>query len=274
MTDTAGHDATFPGSTGAVHTRTWQADAPRGAVVLVHGYGEHIGRYEHVAAALNAAGWNVHGLDHAGHGTSEGERVLVPDFAPVVDDVHTVVKQAKAAVPGRPVAMVGHSMGGGIATRYAELHGEELAALVLSGPVFGSLKGITGMLALDAIPDVALPGAALSRDEEVGRRYDADPLVWHGPFKRQTLYAFMDLLLDCALDADRITGPVLWQHGSDDPLVPVDGARRGIALLRNASVQERIYPGARHEIFNETNQDEVLADTVAFLAEATGGPRA
>jgi alpha-beta hydrolase superfamily lysophospholipase len=260
---------TMPGQLGAIHTRRWEVDDARGRVVLVHGYAEHIGRYEHVAAALNGAGWSVYGLDHLGHGRSEGERARIEDFTPVVEDVHTIVGQAKAANPGQPVAMVGHSMGGGIATRYAQLHPGEVAALVLSGPVIGTLRGFTSILGLEEIPADPLPGELLSRDPEVGRVYGEDPLVWHGPFKRATLLAIADLLLDLALDADQVTGPVLWQHGEDDQIVSVSGSRRGIELLRNADVTERIYPGARHEIFNEINQAEVLADTVAFLDEAT-----
>jgi len=264
-------ESTVRGHAGTIHTRAWEVDRPRGAVVLVHGYGEHVGRYEHVAAALNDAGWNVYGLDHAGHGRSAGEQVLIPDFAPVVEDVHTVVQRVKAANPGLPVAMIGHSMGGGIAARYAEVHAGELAALVLSGPVIGTLKGFTGLLGLETIPADPLDSRTLSRDEQVGRVYDDDPLVWHGPFKRPTLVGLADLLLEIAMDADEVTGPVLWQHGEDDQLVPVAGSRRGIALLRNADVTEKIYPGARHEIFNETNKDEVLADTIDFLASATKG---
>ena len=264
-------EGTVQGSAGPIYTQTWEIDGARGGVVVVHGYGEHIGRYEHVAKALNDAGWSVYGLDHAGHGQSEGERVLIPDFTPVVDDVHPVVGQAQAVNPGRPVAMLGHSMGGGIATRYVELHPGQVAALVLSAPAIGSLQGITALLGMDVIPSDPLPVTTLSRDPEVQRSYQEDPLVWQGAFKRQTLLGFADLLLNIALDADKVTGPVLWQHGEDDQLVPLAGSRRAIGLMRNAEVTEKIYPGARHEIFNEINKDEVLADTVDFLANATAG---
>jgi pimeloyl-ACP methyl ester carboxylesterase len=90
-------EGTVEGKGGLIYTHTWEIDEARGGVVVVHGYGEHIGRYEHVAKALNDAGWSVYGLDHTGHGRSEGERVLIPDFTPVVEDVHTVVGQAQAA---------------------------------------------------------------------------------------------------------------------------------------------------------------------------------
>jgi alpha-beta hydrolase superfamily lysophospholipase len=245
-------ESSFQGQAGTIYTRSWELDGARGGVVLVHGYGEHLGRYEHVATALNAAGWSAYALDHVGHGRSEGERVLIPDFTPVVEDVHTVVGQAKAANPGLPVAMIGHSMGGMIA-------------------VIGTLKGITALLGMEVIPSDPIDHSVLSRDEEVGRAYSEDPLVWHGPFKRQTLLGIAELLTELAIDADKVTGPVLWLHGEEDQLVPMAGSRRGVALLRNAEVTEKIYLGARHEIFNELNKDEVLADTTAFLAKVTGG---
>ena len=183
-------EGSFQGQAGTIYTRSWEINGARGGVVLVHGYGEHLGRYEHVAMALNDAGWSAYALDHVGHGRSEGERVLISDFTPVVEDVHTVVGQAKAANPGLPVAMIGHSMGGMIAARYAQLHPGELAALVLSGPVIGTLKGITSLLGMDVIPADPIDPSVLSRDEEVGQAYDEDPLVWRGAFKRQTLLGF------------------------------------------------------------------------------------
>jgi alpha-beta hydrolase superfamily lysophospholipase len=258
-------ESSFGGQAGTIYTRTWEVDGAHGAVVLVHGYGEHIGRYEHVAKALNDAGWSVHGLDHVGHGRSEGERVMIPDFSPVVEDVRSVVLHARAANPGLPVAMIGHSMGGMIAARYAEVHPGEVAGVVLSGPVIGTWTPVTQLLGYEVIPSDPLDITTLSRDEEVGRVYSQDPYVWHGPFKRRTVLGLMNCLLDIALDADKVTGPVLWQHGEVDQLVPPAGSRRGMALLRNADVTELTYPGARHEIFNETNKDEVLADTAGFL---------
>jgi alpha-beta hydrolase superfamily lysophospholipase len=262
-------DSSFPGRSGNVRTRTWEAARPTSLVVLVHGYGEHIGRYEHVAAALNEAGSTVYGLDHIGHGRSEGEPVMIPDYAPVVDDVQSVLEEAKAENPHLPVVVVGHSMGGMIAARHAEVHPGHTAGLVLSAPVLGTWSAAASALALDVIPADPLDSSTLSRDPEVGRDYDADILVWHGPFKRRTLVGLMNCLLDFALDSDKVTGPVLWQHGAEDQLVPLAETRRGIAMLRNADVTEKIYPGARHEVFNETIKDEVLADTTAFIAKVT-----
>src|SRR5215211_4098720 len=116
------------------YVRTWPIDDPARLVVLVHGYGEHIGRYEHVAAALNARGCAVVGPDHRGHGKSPGEPALVEDFEPIVEDLRAVVQDARGDLP---VVMVGHSMGGLIAIRYAQRHPEDLAGLVLSAPAVG-----------------------------------------------------------------------------------------------------------------------------------------
>ena len=257
-------ESTITGHAGSIHVRTWERDDPARVVILAHGYGEHIGRYEHVAAALGERGAVVWGLDHAAHGRSEGEPAAIADFDLVVADLDAVVRRAREAHPGLPVVMVGHSMGGMIATRWAELHPGEVAGLVLSGPLLGTAA--TGrLLALEEIPEIPIDPEVLSRDPEVGRVYAEDPLVWHGPFKRVTMAALAFCLLEIALDADRVTGPVLWQHGADDRLVLLEDTRRGIALLRNAQLEERIYAGARHEIFNETNRDEVLRDTAAFI---------
>ncbi len=254
------------GHAGSLHVRSWESEDPSHVVVIAHGYGEHIGRYDHVAGAFLANGAAVHGLDHVGHGRSDGERALIVDFDPVVDDLHVLVEHARGQHPDRPVFLVGHSMGGLIATRYAQRHGEGLAGLVLSAPLVGN-PGTGALLAMDELPEIPIDPTVLSRDEETQRAYASDPLVFHGGFKRPTLAAMAQALLDSALDALRIGGPVLWQHGDDDHLVPMTGSRRLIELLVNADVTERIYPGARHEIYNETNRAEVLADTTRFMDE-------
>ena len=156
-------------------------------------------------------------MDHVGaRPASEGEPVMIPDYTPVAEDVHSVVLAAKAANEGRPVAMVGHSMGGMIAVRYAELYPGEVAALVLSGPVIGTWKPATDMLAGDVIPSDPLDITTLSRDDEIGRIYDEDPYVWHGPFRRRTLVGIYDCLLDIALDSDKRDRAGCWQHGEAD----------------------------------------------------------
>src|SRR4051812_20008327 len=119
---------------GRVRVRDWPAADPARLVVLVHGYGEHIGRYEHVAQALVARNCAVVGPDHIGHGRSDGEPALVADFEPVVDDLRAVVQDARGELP---VVMLGHSMGGLIAIRYAQRHRDDLAGLVLTAPAVG-----------------------------------------------------------------------------------------------------------------------------------------
>src|SRR4051794_27664457 len=150
---------------GRVQVRRWPIADPDRLVVLVHGYGEHIGRYEHVAAALNAGGSSVIGPGHAGQGTSPGERGLGTEFAGVVDDVRRVVSELRG---GLPVVLVGHSMGGLIATRYAQRYRADLAGLVLSGPAIGLSPVFEGWLNGPELPSDPIDGAVLSRDPSVG----------------------------------------------------------------------------------------------------------
>jgi alpha-beta hydrolase superfamily lysophospholipase len=257
---------TLDGHGGALVARTWSGgDAPSYVVLLAHGYGEHIGRYEHVAAALVANGAVVYAVDHVGHGKSEGERVLIADFEPVVDDLHEVERRAREEHPGLPVVLIGHSMGGLIAARYAQRYGESLSAVVLSGPLIGAWEAGGQLLALPEMPDVPLDITTLSRDPRVGKDYDSDPLVWHGPFKRTTVEAIDRAIAAIAKGPSLGSLPLMWAHGEADQLVPLTGSRSGIEHLKGEHYVERIYPDARHEIFNEINADEVLADVTAFI---------
>jgi len=257
------------GSEGRIHASVWPNPRARCVVVLAHGYGEHIGRYDHVAQRLLAAGAAVWGLDHLGHGRSAGERALVTDFERVVDDLRQLVALARPAHPGLPVVLIGHSMGGMIAARYAQRFGNELAGLVLSGPAIGGLETVEQLLALPEIPPAPIDPAVLSRDAAVGAAYVADPLVYHGGFKRPTVAAMRAVLLAIQSGPGFGALPTLWVHGSDDRLVPLAATRNGLAKLRGSDFTERIYAGARHEVFNETNRDEVLDDVCRFLERVT-----
>ncbi|PPF76597.1 lysophospholipase [Subtercola sp. Z020] len=269
---------TFDGTDGERVARTWGgpddrsgAPEPRYVALLAHGYGEHIGRYEYVADWLVNRGAIVHGLDHVGHGKSAGERVVVHDYEDVVTDLRTLSELARAVTPGAsgpsdlPVVLIGHSMGGMIGARYAQRYGDELAALVLSGPVLGRWQTVDDLLPLDPIPDTPIEPSTLSRDPAVGEDYVADPLVWHGPFKRPTLEALNASLALIARSGDLGALPTLWIQGDDDQLVPLVDSRAGIEVIAGTALTEHIFPGARHEVFNETNRDEVLGVTTDFI---------
>ena len=161
-------------------------------------------------------------------------------------------------------------MGGIIAARYAHLHRAELAALVLSGPAIGGNPDLEGLLALDPIPDVPIDPEVLSRDPAVGRRYAEDDLVWHGAFKRPTLEA-MVAAIEAIADGPALGDlPVLWIHGEEDALAPLAVTRPAVERLGGRQ-QRHVYTEARHEVFNETNKDEVLDDVTAFLERALAG---
>jgi len=254
------------GRTGMIHVHHWPNDDARYVLLLAHGYGEHAARYQHVAEALVANGATVYAPDHAGHGLSEGDRATLTDFDGIqVADLDAVADVATGAYPGLPVVLLGHSMGGLIATRYAQLHGDRLKALILSGPALGKENPMFGLLQMDPIPEVPLDPAALSRDPAVGEAYAADTLVYHGPFQRTTLESF----LKSGEDAESGPGfgdlPLLYVHGTEDPLIPYALAKGVVDRLAGPDYEHHAYEGAMHEVLNETNKDEVIGAVTAFI---------
>ncbi|MGI8558384.1 MAG: lysophospholipase [Solirubrobacteraceae bacterium] len=265
-------ESTFAGACGTIQVYTWSAPEPSYLAVIAHGYGEHARRYDHVAAALVADGAAVVALDHHGHGRSEGERASVHDPQDFTRDLDALIEHVRAEHPGLALVLIGHSMGGLIATRYAQQHSGKLAALVLSGPVIGGNPAFEQLLAMDPIPEVPIDPATLSRDPSVGVVYAADELVYHGPFRRETLEALGSAVEQVAA-GPRIELPTLWIHGELDALAPLDATRPAADALRTGSWEEKVYPGAMHEIFNETNRNEVIGDVIRFIGSAVAARR-
>lgn len=260
------YDGVFPGSEGPIHYHHWAPPGSAGRVVVVtHGYAEHGRRYATLAQELGEKGVAVLAEDHIGHGLSSGERGLIRDFDHVVDDLHTVVGIAACDHAGVPVVMAGHSMGGLLAARYAQRYPGELAGLVLLGAVLGDWAWAREALASPTLPAPPADSSGLSRDPESCARYDADPLVYHGPYHRELLEAEMVALADCNAGLHLLTLPVLFMHGTADPFVPFLPGLEAVRRMPTATKVIRLFDGARHELIHETNRAEVTAELVAFL---------
>ena len=254
-------ELTLAGSAGALVVHVWPNDDARFAALLAHGIGEYSGRYQHVVDS----GGVVYSPDHRGHGKSDGERGLVDDIEAMVTDLHLVADRVRADRPELPLVLIGHSLGGIIATRFAQRYPGELAALVLSAPVIGGNPGFEALLGMDPLPDVPLDPAMLSRDPDVGEAYAADPLVYHGPLSRKTLETIFGMGETIAAGPNLGDLPTLWIHGESDPLAPYNVTAAAFKHVGGSALETKVYQGGMHESFNETNKQEVLDDVTEFL---------
>lgn len=266
MSKSPSYTGEFQGTGGSVFFRRWDPEEePRRVVLIIHGYAEHGGRYAHVADRLTASGAVVYAPDHQGHGRSEGERASITDFESVVEDLHRLVSIARSDHPELPVLMVGHSMGGLLAGRFCQSWPDEVAGVAFTGAVIGDWSWAREVLRRPKLPYVPFDPAALSRDPAAGEQYAADPLVYHGQYKRELLEAEVVALDRFQDDIARITVPVLFLHGTDDPFVPYERSRQAVEEMPTTSLTVHIYPGARHELLNESNRDEVIGHLVEWL---------
>lgn len=247
--------------------REWvPAGEPRAVIVLVHGLAEHCGRYDRTATLLAEAGFHVRSFDLIGAGASGGRRWYIDDWGKYHDQIRSHVEFARDT--GRPVVLMGHSLGGNLALGYALSDRPSPDLLVLSAPGIAggagwqkSLAPILASLAPTlAIPN-ALDGDLLSRDPAVAESYFADPLVVTKSTTKfgALLFEQFDVLNEKLVDLDI---PTLVFHGGDDKIVPT----RATEVLGDLDcVDRKIYPGLRHETLNEPEGPQVVADIVAWI---------
>lgn len=275
---------TGAGSGPQIAWRSWTPEDPRSVVVVAHGAGEHMGRYEHVVAALTAAGVAVHALDHRGHGISEGARGVVDRLRHAADDVAALVDRAVAAHPGLPVVLLGHSMGGTIALLHALDRPAPLAGLVLSAPALTLGSGPLPLrllartrvlpLLLSAVrPELGmlqLDPQGISSDPDEVAAYEADPLVFHGPLPARTTVEIAEFILGpFRKRTGELQLPLLVMHGVDDPITPCEASETVYVMAGSADKTLKRYPGAFHELFNEApaTRDYALAELLGWLTE-------
>lgn len=259
----------------ALYTASWIPETVKAVVVLVHGYGEHSGRYAHVVEALTQQNYAVYTIDHRGHGKSEGVSAYIKSIYQVVDDLKFYVDRVQAQHPDQKLFMLGHSMGALISLAYALRYQAQLSGLIISGIPLSAEDGAPAWLAQVArVVNVFAPklplaegisSDALSRDPAVAQAYEADPLNYHGKMRVGTALSIVNGAKQSIPHLERLKLPVLILHGAEDKICPPSGS--DIVYEKAASTDKQLikYDGLRHEIMNEPERATVLGDITAWL---------
>ncbi len=244
-------------------------------IVIVHGLGEHVGRYAALGGWLAARGWTLRGHDHRGHGRSQGARGTLVSSHDLVDDLSAAI-DALGAPPSAPPLLIGHSLGGLVALTYALRHPDRIAGLVLSSPALApglgvfqkALLAVMSRLAPDVAVNNGLDPSKLSHDAAVVRAYLDDPLV-HDRISARLARFIVDGAREALDAAPALAVPTLLVYAGDDRLVDPEGSREFARRAPASLLVAREYPKLWHEILNETpaKRGAVLADLDAWLSE-------
>lgn len=253
--------------------RSWEANHPKALVVLMHGLGEHIGRYDHLAAFFNQQDITVVGFDHRGHGSSEGKRGHIPSFESVYEDIDKIVSAARSHHPGLPVFLYAHSMGANLLLNYMLHRQSQIKGAIVTGSFIRlAFEPSPFVVALGKAMRSIFPGFTqsnqldpndISRDPAVVQAYKNDPLV------HDRLTASLGTrLLDGAANLDKFDGtfpcPLLIMHGADDKITSPKGSK-AFADRVKGDITHLEWPGLYHEIHNEKSQKDVFQYTIDWI---------
>jgi alpha-beta hydrolase superfamily lysophospholipase len=257
--------------------RVWCAERPRAVIGIVHGLGEHSGRYAALASDLVRARCTVVSLDLPGHGEAQGPRGDVPSWTAVRDNVIPAMFTAPRGLPDQPAnlpqILLGHSMGGVLALDYALAHPRTLLALVLSAPALRSPMPPWWQLALANVARATAPSTGfpngldpngISRDTEVVKAYRDDPRV-HDRISPRLYFAFNEARQRCMRDARSLQVPTLVLQGMADRLVDPKGALEFAGAAPHGIVRFVTLKETFHEIFNDRGREAVIQDLAAWL---------
>lgn len=256
----------------------WGEGAPKAVVCLVHGLGEHCGRYDHVAAALNENGYALYAFDHRGHGRSTGARGHIPNFEALMEEIDLVMAQAQQQFPDVPLFLYGHSWGGNITANYLIRKKPEINGAIITGawlklqPDPPAMKVFLAKLVNPFWPSYAESNGIrqdeLSSDLSVGEAYVNDPLV-HDKVSARLFLETTAAAGHALQNGKEVEVPVLLMHGREDKITSHKGTEQFAASVKSEK-QLIVWEGMRHEIHNEKENGKVLAEIVRFLDAHAG----
>jgi alpha-beta hydrolase superfamily lysophospholipase len=267
-------DSFLSGRGDTLHTLAWSpAGDPRGLVVLSHGYGEHAGRYQELAAALVGCGFAVRAIDHAGHGRSAGRRGHVESFEGLVSDLGAFVKSVRGERPELSCGLFGHSVGGAVAAALCAREPFAVDALALSAPYLGHADQVPDWrLRLVRLLDRVVPNlgvdkidpALLSRLPAEVAAYRSDPLVFHGKVSAHTVLELFSGF-ETVARAKLITVPLLVIQGSEDRIADPAASRTLTERVSSTDVTFELVDGGFHEVLNDLGRERVLERILDWL---------
>ncbi|MFZ4437760.1 MAG: alpha/beta hydrolase [Syntrophales bacterium] len=263
-----------------IYYQCWLPEAePKAVLLLVHGLAEHGGRYMNLVNHFLPLGYAVYAIDHLGHGRSEGTRVYVERFTDFTETISSIREMIRSWQKGKPVFLVGHSMGGLIGAIYLLSHQKELAGAILSGPAVKAPDNISavtlfaGKVLSALIPKlglIQLDAEGVCRDPAVVKAYMTDPLVYGGKVTARLGAEMIKAMGQTGAEASRITLPLLILQGGEDRLVNPSGAQMLYDGVASADRKLILYEGFYHEVFNEPEHVRVLLDVEKWLAAHPG----
>jgi len=258
-----------------IYHQCWLPEGdPKAVLMIVHGLGEHSGRYQNVVNHFVPAGFAVYGLDHPGHGKSEGIRKYVDRFEDFIENIEVYFDMIQKRQSGKSIFLVAHSMGGLIGAVYLLKDRPGLQGAILSGPsvkVPGNISPITiaiGKILTALVPTLGLIDTApesLSRDPAVVQAFIDDPLVYKGKTTARLAAQLLKAVQRLSREAEKIKLPILILQGGADWIVDPSGAQMLYDTVGSTDKKIIIYDGLYHEIYNEPEHPKVLQDVESWI---------
>lgn len=275
--EVAHEESTFEGQGGLrLLSQSWRpvGEEPRAVLIVVHGLRDHSSRYAELAEHLVGQGFAVHAFDLRGHGRSEGVRVHIDSFDEYVTDLERFVAGVRQREPGRPVFLLGHSMGGAIVTTYVLERKPDIRGMVLSAPALKPGAKVSGALitttralggVLPHLKVLDLDPKEFSRDAAVVRENETDPLVFQKPGPARTASRLLTAFRALSERMEEVTVPMLVLHGTADTVTDPEGSKALVKRARSTDKTLKLYEGLFHDLLHEPEKARVTSDTVEWL---------
>lgn len=254
--------------------RDWDVENAKRVIVLIHGMGEHSGRYDHVAKFFNQYGYAVVAIDHYGHGLSDGKRGTMPSFDFLLNYVEAFIEEAQKKHPNADLILYGHSMGGGTALNYLLRKNNPFKAAIITSPWLTLAKPAPAVKAFAAkvlcklLPNLALSSeldaSRISRDPQVVKTYLADPLV-HDKISPGFFIPFEQAGLWAIENASKLKTKTLLMHGTADEITNINSSIQ-VSKAAESAVTFKSWEGNYHELHNDLQKQEVLEAMLDWLS--------